>query len=122
MRLGTLVLLFAAIHVSLSAAGPDLIMVDEAVKKQLLLAAPRPDYPYAASVRGKTGSGIFELRFDYESGHLREVHVVKSIGDRMLDGHAIGALKLWKAKPRSINTLQVPIEFTKSKRRSPGDL
>ena len=90
--------------------------VGEAVQKDLLLSAPRPDYPYAARARGKTGEGMFELKFDYETGRLREVHVIKSIGDRMLDGPAIGALKLWKAKPRSIHTLRVPIRFTRDRR------
>jgi TonB family protein len=108
--------LFAAMHFSSFAASPEVMPVEEAVQKDLLLSAPRPNYPYAARVRGKTGEGMFELKFDYETGHLREVHVIKSIGDRMLDGPAIGALKLWKAKPRSIHTLHVPIRFTQDRR------
>lgn len=94
-----------------SAAPNEQMSMDEALRQDLLLIAVRPDYPYEARRQRFTGSGIFELRFDYETGRLREVHVEKSTGQRMLDGHAIGALKLWKAKPRSIHTLRVPIAF-----------
>jgi TonB family protein len=90
---------------------PPLTAVEEAQAKQLLLFAARPSYPYEARKVHLSGSGIFDLRFDYETGHLREVHVVKSTGYNSLDGHAIGALKLWKAKPGSIHTLRVPIDF-----------
>jgi TonB family protein len=91
---------------------PPVMTVEEADKKQLLLFAARPSYPYEARRAHVTGTGIFELRFDYNTGHLREIHVVKSTGADSLDGHAIGALKLWKAKPRSIHILRVPIGFT----------
>ena len=56
-----------------------------------------------------SGFGVFDLKFDYETGHLREIQIVKSTGHSMLDGRAISALKLWKAKPRSIHTLRVPM-------------
>ena len=107
----------AAYHVSLAAS--PCMQLEEAVQKRLLLVAAKPEYPYEAKAReakarDKATTGLFELRFDYESGHLREVHVVKSTGDRYLDGHAIGALKVWQAKPRSIHNLCVPITFTLS--------
>lgn len=87
------------------------MMVEEALQKHLLLVAVRPDYTYEARSRKRTGSGLFELKFDYESGRLREVHVVKSFGDRLLDGPTIATLKVWQAKPRSIHTLLVPVRF-----------
>jgi TonB family protein len=112
MRACVFSLLLAAACFSSFAASPDVITVDEAIEKRLLLVAARPDYPYEARSRKRTGSGLFELKFDYESGHLREVHVVKSIGDRYLDFFTIRALKIWQAKPRSIHTLLVPVRFT----------
>lgn len=90
--------------------------VEEALKQDLLIVAARPDYPYEARRQRWTGSGVFELTFNYETGNLREVHVVQSTGKRMLDGHAIGALKLWKAKPRSIHKIRIPITFTLTRR------
>lgn len=58
-----------------------------------------------------TGSGVFEMKFDYESGRLREVHVVQSTGQPKLDAYTTAALKQWKAKPRSVHTLRLPITF-----------
>jgi TonB family protein len=97
---------------SLSAADDVVSQID----KQSLLVAPAPSYPSYSETRNpgerqRTYDGLFALKFDYESGHLREVHVVKSTGDRVMDAHAIGALKLWQAKPRTIHNLLVPIRF-----------
>jgi outer membrane biosynthesis protein TonB len=97
--------------VELQGAQTGTMTVQEAVQRQLLLVAPKPDYPYEARSRRMTGSGVFDLVFDYETGNLREVHVVKNIEDHTLNGYAIGALKLWKAKKRSIHVLRVPLSF-----------
>ena len=112
MRISMMFLLIVAIRASSLAAASEPMTVEEAQAKQLLLFAARPSYPYEARKARLSGSGIFDLKFDYETGHLREIHIVKSTGQSMLDGHAIGALKLWKAKPRSIHTLRIPITFT----------
>jgi TonB family protein len=111
MRICVFLLLLAPAYFSSLAASEDVMTVEEAVQKRLLLVAARPDYSYEARSRKRSGSGLFELKFDYESGRLREVHVVRSIGDPLLDGPAIAALKIWQAKPRSIHTLLVPIRF-----------
>jgi TPR repeat protein len=95
----------------LQGAPAGTITVQEAVQKNLLLAAPKPDYPVEARSRRITGNGVFDLIFDFESGNLREVRVVKNIDDHTLSGYAIGSLKLWKAKPRSIHVLRVPLSF-----------
>ena len=103
----------------LTAPLPSLSAADEVVSridKQSLLIAPTPSYPTYSETRNpgerqRTYNGLFELKFDYESGHLREVHVVKSTGDRAMDAHAIGTLKLWQAKPRTFHNLLVPIRF-----------
>jgi TonB family protein len=116
MRFFLSFLLFPVLNFGAFGASPEMMTEQEAVTKDLLLFAVRPDYPYEALSRKRSGSGVFDLTFDYESGHLREVHVVKSTGWRVLDAHAIGALKLWKAKPRSLHTIRVPIIFTFSRR------
>jgi TonB family protein len=46
-----------------------------------------------------SGSGAFQLTFDYDTGRLREIHIVRSTGKRVLDDAAISALKLWRAEP-----------------------
>jgi len=108
MRVCLIILLCVVAHTALSQ---ETMTVEEAVRRKLLLVAARPEYPYVARSRGRSGRGLFELKFEYESGHLREVHVVESTGNRWLDAHSIGALKVWQAKPRSIHNLLVPIRF-----------
>jgi TonB family protein len=116
MRISIFLLLGTMMQLTSFAATPEVMTEEDALQKQLLLVAIRPDYPYEALSRRRSGNGVFDLKFDYESGHLREVHVVQSTGVRVLDAHAIGALKQWKAKPRSIHTLRVPVIFTFSHR------
>jgi TonB family protein len=117
MRVGVIALtIFAGAAFGL-AGEPPLTTIEEAESKQLLVFAAKPSYPYEAYRMRVSGEGIFDLKFDYETGHLREIHVVKSTGNNFLDGHSIGALKLWKAKPRSIHTLRVPIGFIFKPRR-----
>jgi hypothetical protein len=104
-----------------STPSPGLMNVKEAEDRGLLLTAVFPTYPPVrewgpeqgsiAPYHAVKGKGVFDLRFDYPTGELREVHVVRSTGNRQLDGHAIGALKMWKAKPGSIYLLRVPIDF-----------
>jgi outer membrane biosynthesis protein TonB len=106
-------LLFLAIQLSSFAAADDVMSWDEARQKHLLLVAAKPSYPDAAEARlfRRKYTCVFELKFDYETGHLREVHVVKSTGEPRLDAYAIGAMKVWQAKPRSIHNLLVPVNF-----------
>ena len=106
-------LFFAVVQLSSFAASDDVMPLSEAMQKHLLLVAAKPRYPQGSEARmfRRRYTGLFELKFDYESGHLREVHVVKSTGDRGLDGHTIGAMKVWQAKPRSIHSLLVPVDF-----------
>ena len=112
MRVCLVILLCVVARSSVFALSPETMTVEEAVRRNLLLVAAKPEYPYEARSRGREGRGLFELKFDYESGHLREVHVVESTGNRWLDAHSIGALKVWQAKPRAIHNLLVPIRFT----------
>ena len=118
MRTFTAFAVFIAMSLSAYAAKPAPMTMAEAKRGNLLLVAIRPDYPTEAKRNLWTGRGIFDLNFDYESGRLREVHVVQSTGYGILDAHAIAALKLWKAKPRSIHTLRLPINFTHTRGRS----
>jgi TonB family protein len=117
MRRFLLLLVFGSIVSTSPAAEPGAIQLDDALRQNLLLTAPMPDYPFEMRRHRVEGSGIFELKFDYDTGHLRAVHVVKSTGAPMLDGYAVGALKLWKAKPHAVHTVLVPVAFTMSHRR-----
>lgn len=87
--------------------------LDEAESNHVLLvvAQPRGDPSLLqAGVHGEK-TGVFDLKFDFKTGHLREIHVVQSTGFKALDAAAISALEKWKAKPRTVHTLRVPMTF-----------
>ncbi len=81
------------------AAEPEVMSMKEALRKHVLVAAARPDYPNERQFRPTpgsiyslhlvTGSGLFDLKFNYESGQLREIQFVQSTGNPMLDGRSI---------------------------------
>jgi|GEM_PF-5917070 len=108
-----LALMLILVAASAKAATPPVMLAEEAIAQHRLLYHPVPEYPYKARRNSITGSGIFELSFDYETGHLREVHVVRGTGSAFLDSAALGTLKRWQAKPRSVNKVTVPVTFTK---------
>jgi TonB family protein len=112
MRAHLFLLIFLAISpVSIAAMTPEVMTAEEAAQRGLLLKTVRPEYYYEARARHKEGSGVFELRFDYETGHLREIHIVNALPDPLLQKAAIEALKQWQAKPRSIHVLRLPLTF-----------
>jgi TonB family protein len=84
---------------------------EEAMRRNLLLRHPVPEYPYEARRLKLSGSGAFQLKFDYDTGLLREIHIVRSTGKRVLDDAAISALKLWRAEPRSLHSIRQPVTF-----------
>src|SRR6476659_8398993 len=111
MRIAITLFVFATTAVCCVAADSDVVRLDEALNKHLLLYAIRPEYPYEMRRHGVTGTGDFLLSFDYDTGHLQEIHIVKSTGSPMLDKYTIDSLKHWKAKPRSIHRLLVAMGF-----------
>jgi TonB family protein len=88
---------------------PKLFSIEDAA--QVLRYAVKPQYSREAQRTRATGTGVFELRFDYESGRLKAIDIVRSTGNRVLDHDAITGLKEWKAKPRSIRVMRIAIMF-----------
>jgi outer membrane biosynthesis protein TonB len=112
MRAHLFLLIFLAISpVSFAETTPEVMAGAEALQRGFLRKVVWPQYPYYARVRHKEGTGLFELRFDYETGHLREIHIVRALPDPLLQKAAIDALNQWQAKPRSIHVLRLPVRF-----------
>ena len=90
---------------------PPVMRSEEAMRQGLLLKHPRPEYPLDARANRITGKGEFEIRFDYDTGHLREVRILKSTGHRSLDKSAIETFQKWQAKPHGLRAISVPVSF-----------
>jgi TonB family protein len=105
----SIAILFLCATTYMRAGSPPMIRAEDA---SLLLNHPRPEYPLNARIYRITGKGVFELRFDYDTGQMREIHIVKSTGHRSLDASVIATFKKWQAKPHSLRAIRVPIDFT----------
>jgi TonB family protein len=103
-----LILLFTAAPLR---AAPEPTTAKEAFARHLIIYSVMPRYSNELQRRGVTGSGIFEMEFDYESGQIHQVHIVKSTGNDRLDRDTIFALRRWRVKPHSIHAIRLPITF-----------
>jgi TonB family protein len=75
---------------------------------------PGPRYPYESRMLRSgptTGSGKFRVTFD-TNGQVKDVQVIESTGQTILDQAAVAALRQWKAEPGAHDwTVLVPITF-----------
>ena len=79
--------------------------------KPRLVYAPQPEFP--AEARNHSGisrSGRFRLSFDAH-GNARNVQIIQSTGNGLLDQATIGALRQWKSTPGHEWFATVPITF-----------
>lgn len=77
-----------------------------------------PKYPEELQSAGVKGDGIFKMQFDYESGRVTNVSIVRGTGNELLNRNAIVALKQWRAKPRRFHSAQIPISFVTHSNRT----
>jgi TonB family protein len=82
-------------------------------KKLRIVSNPAPVYPQQArrSNPPMGGSGRFRILFD-ANGQVREVQVVQSTGQSILDQAAVEAFQRWKSEPGHEWSLVVPTTFT----------
>jgi TonB family protein len=71
-----------------------------------------PEYPREARDKGVTGKGVAVVKIDPQTGYVTSASMEKSTGQEILDNAALRAFQLWRFKPRSITTLEIPIQFT----------
>jgi len=71
-----------------------------------------PEYPRDAHAQGLTGKGVAVVNVDPATGYVTSALMQKSTGQEVLDNAALRAFRQWRFKPRSITTLEIPIQFT----------
>ena len=77
----------------------------------LVVSAPRPDYPLASRRLHHTGSGLYLLRVG-SNGTVETVEVLKSTGHPDLDRAAIEAYSRWRFKPGLVKKVKIPMTFS----------
>ena len=71
-----------------------------------------PEYPREARDRGLTGRGVVIVKVDPRAGYVTSASILKSTGHEILDNAALRAFRQWRFKPRTVTTLEIPIQFT----------
>ena len=80
-------------------------------RKEDVIYAPRPEYPYTARAHYLQGSGSFILHVKSD-GTISRVEIEDSTGAPLLDQTAIAAYSKWRFKPGRVKAVRVPISFT----------
>jgi TonB family protein len=79
---------------------------------QTAIHAAAPIYPLECRARGITGSGIVLATVDKKTGAVIGARMLKSTGNKLLDGSALEALSRWRFKPGTVSQVRIPINFT----------
>jgi TonB family protein len=80
--------------------------------QDIYLRMLRPEYPREAREKGITGSGMYQVIFQPDTGVVTRVTVLESTGSKLLDQAAIKALSQWRARPGKLSRAHVPFTFT----------
>jgi TonB family protein len=79
--------------------------------KPRVVYAPQPEFPAEAHTRsGISRAGRFRISFNAH-GNARNVQVIQSTGNGLLDQATIGALRQWKSTPGREWSATVPVTF-----------
>jgi len=71
-----------------------------------------PEYPREARDKGLTGKGIAMVKVDPRTGYVTSALMLKSTGQAILDNAALRTFRQWRFKPRTVTTLEIPVQFT----------
>lgn len=72
----------------------------------------RPDYPAEAQAQRLTGSGVFVLHVDSNTGLVRSVEVKQSTGHKILDDASVSAFSNLRFKAGTVSRVKIPVTFT----------
>ena len=75
--------------------------------------APKPEYPAEARAHNLEGRGMFVVRINPKTGHVKSVSVEKSTGSAILDKAAMDAFRQWKFT-LGTPVVKIPMTFTAS--------
>ena len=103
-------MVIAAVCVSPSFAAQPAAPTQEQAA-ELVVFAPKPEYPQAARRQRLCGKGVFLLNVDVKTGQVRSIKIERRTGYQVLDVAALKALIQWRFKPHSITKVHIPVIF-----------
>ena len=81
--------------------------------RRLTISTPQPEYPQAARLLRITGNGLFIMRVQIASGRVKQVTVLRTTGNNLLDAAAIKGLTQWQFKPGALPSIKRHYPSTK---------
>jgi len=72
---------------------------------------PKPVYRPEWARQGLTGKGVVLVTIDQATGKVTGARMLKSTGNKLLDGAALEAYSQWRFQPGTISQVKIPIEF-----------
>ena len=112
----TIICLFAALVVSstasVSAAEAKKPQANDSQGGETAVFAPHPEYPYDARRIGHSGSGVFVVDVDPETGVVTKAYAQESTGSDYLDNAALKAFRRWRFKPGTRPKVRLPVTFS----------
>jgi TonB family protein len=81
-----------------------------AVSNVVSYQPPDDGWKGGPSLEGDYHEGVFVIEVQRD-GNVSQVKMVKSLGDRKLDLHAIDWLKEWRFKPNTVSEVQMPVSY-----------
>lgn len=83
----------------------------EQAARDVLVFAPRPEYPLLAREANLSGAGVYILNVNEQTGVVESINVEKRTGHGILDAAAMKALIQWRFKPHTAKRVKIPIQF-----------
>jgi TonB family protein len=71
-----------------------------------------PEYPREARDKSLTGRGVAMVKVDPVTGYVTSAWMLKSTGHQILDNSALQAFRQSRFKPRTVTTVEIPVQFT----------
>jgi TonB family protein len=81
---------------------------------------PQPAYRPEWAKQGLTGKGVVLVTIDQQTGKVAGARMLKSTGNKQLDGAALEAYSQWRFQPGTGSQVQIPIEFANRPRPQPA--
>ena len=72
---------------------------------------PKPVYRPEWARQGLTGKGVVLVTIYQATGKVAGARMLKSTGNKLLDGAALEAYSQWRFQPGTISQVKIPIEF-----------
>jgi outer membrane biosynthesis protein TonB len=79
--------------------------------KQSVLITPIPQFSVEFRRRRISGSGIFEMHINPKTGKVKDVHVLVSTRNAILDNELARVCSTYQFKPGTITQARVPMGF-----------